>query len=156
MKPKRIQLSRTKGWRMPDNTIKVDRTTSFGNPYRVGLTVDPVMLRQWDWRFSPEGKDIVCGDNTEAAARFHHCLLWDGASHDLVRRHLGGKNLACWCPLDQACHADALLWLANSTPAQVNAIHAAADAQIMSYAAYLKAVRPDAARSDKTPHKEPE
>jgi hypothetical protein len=23
--------------------------------------------------------------------------------------HLVGKNLACWCRLDQPCHADALL-----------------------------------------------
>lgn len=26
---------------------------------------------------------------------------------------LRGKNLACWCPRDQACHADVLLELAN-------------------------------------------
>ncbi len=29
-------------------------------------------------------------------------------------RHLKGKNLACWCRLDQCCHADVLLDLANS------------------------------------------
>lgn len=28
-------------------------------------------------------------------------------------RNLAGKNLACWCPLDQPCHADVLLELAN-------------------------------------------
>ena len=27
---------------------------------------------------------------------------------------LRGRNLACWCPLDQPCHADVLLELANS------------------------------------------
>lgn len=27
---------------------------------------------------------------------------------------LRGKNLACWCPLDQPCHADVLLEMANS------------------------------------------
>jgi hypothetical protein len=26
---------------------------------------------------------------------------------------LAGKDLACWCPLDQPCHADVLLALAN-------------------------------------------
>ncbi len=30
-----------------------------------------------------------------------------------VRRELAGKDLACWCPLGQPCHADALLELAN-------------------------------------------
>lgn len=27
---------------------------------------------------------------------------------------LEGKDLACWCPLDQPCHADVLLELANN------------------------------------------
>lgn len=26
---------------------------------------------------------------------------------------LRGKDLACWCPLDQPCHADVLLEIAN-------------------------------------------
>ena len=26
---------------------------------------------------------------------------------------LRGRDLACWCPLDQPCHADVLLELAN-------------------------------------------
>lgn len=28
---------------------------------------------------------------------------------------LVGRDLACWCPLDQPCHADVLLELANSS-----------------------------------------
>ena len=28
-------------------------------------------------------------------------------------RELRGKDLACWCPLDQPCHADVLLEIAN-------------------------------------------
>lgn len=30
-----------------------------------------------------------------------------------IRRDLAGHDLACWCPLDQPCHADVLLELAN-------------------------------------------
>ena len=30
---KRIQLSRKRGWRMPENTVKVDRSTRWGNPF---------------------------------------------------------------------------------------------------------------------------
>jgi hypothetical protein len=30
-----------------------------------------------------------------------------------LRRDLEGKDLDCWCPLDQPCHADLLLELAN-------------------------------------------
>ncbi|MGA4726274.1 DUF4326 domain-containing protein [Micromonospora taraxaci] len=36
---------------------------------------------------------------------------------DDIRTHLAGKDLACWCPLDQPCHADVLLELA-SAPAE--------------------------------------
>jgi hypothetical protein len=28
---------------------------------------------------------------------------------DDVRRELTGHDLACWCPLDEPCHADVLL-----------------------------------------------
>lgn len=31
-----------------------------------------------------------------------------------VRRELAGKDLACWCPLNQPCHADVLLEVANA------------------------------------------
>lgn len=32
---------------------------------------------------------------------------------DRIKAFLGGKNLACWCHLDQPCHADVLLRIAN-------------------------------------------
>lgn len=32
---------------------------------------------------------------------------------DNVRADLAGRDLSCWCPLDQPCHADVLLDLAN-------------------------------------------
>jgi hypothetical protein len=32
---------------------------------------------------------------------------------DDARRELGGRTLACWCALDQPCHAEVLLRLAN-------------------------------------------
>jgi Domain of unknown function (DUF4326) len=39
-----------------------------------------------------------------------HAAGFDAAT---LRRDLAGKDLACWCPLDQRCHADVLLELAN-------------------------------------------
>jgi hypothetical protein len=32
MKPQRIQLSRRKGWRMPENTVRVARPGMWGKP----------------------------------------------------------------------------------------------------------------------------
>lgn len=39
-------------------------------------------------------------------------LGW-GPTLTRVRDDLAGRDLACWCPLDQPCHADVLLDLAN-------------------------------------------
>lgn len=39
-----------------------------------------------------------------------HAESFDPAA---VRRDLAGRDLACWCALDQSCHADVLLELAN-------------------------------------------
>jgi hypothetical protein len=82
---KRIQRKRTKGWKMPPNTIYVGRPTKWGNPYQ-GLSEIP-MYREWV-------KDEI------KAGR-------------LNIRELRGHNLACWCPLDAPCHADILLEIAN-------------------------------------------
>ena len=58
--PKRIQLSRAKGWRLPKGVIKVDRSTRFGNPYRIGEPIDMKQARRWGWNISPNGPRCVC------------------------------------------------------------------------------------------------
>lgn len=94
-RPRRIQLSRKKGWRMPDNTAKVDRSTKYGNPY-----------------------PVENGRSAEAAvAAFRIHAKETPSVREMAARDLRGKNLACWCSLDQPCHADVLLELANSEPA---------------------------------------
>ena len=105
--PKRIQLRRAKGWRMPENSVKVDRSTKWGNPFIVGE------------------------DDTRADCIGHYKALLAGllcltctapierqkAARSYVVEHidkLRGHDLACWCPLDQPCHADVLLQLTNA------------------------------------------
>ncbi len=89
--PQRIQLSRAKGWRMPPNTVKVDRTTFWGNMYPVGP------------KQSAE----------QAVAKFKAFV---GRRPELIsefKSRLRGKNLACWCKPGAPCHADVLLEIAN-------------------------------------------
>lgn len=102
MKPKRVQLRRTKGWKLPENTIRVCRPGPFGNPYRVGAKVE-----------QPGGESYVIHDAQEAVDRYkaHLATCLPEAIKWFVEP-LRGKNLACWCPLDQPCHADHLLALA--------------------------------------------
>ena len=107
MKPQRIQLRRTKGWKLPPNTVKVDRSTIYGNPYYVAKEPDP----------SP-GKGIFfhCVHAETAVAMFRRAIDNDfeflSFREDGVAK-LRGKNLACWCKPGDPCHADVLLEIAN-------------------------------------------
>lgn len=131
-KPARIRLSREKGWKLPANAVKVDRTTPFGNPYVVGDRMNMKMARRWGWIISPGGQKYVCADAADAVARFGHALHWDEAIHGYVREQLGGRDLACWCALDQPCHADVLIAIANSAPAEISAWHSQIDDRIIA------------------------
>lgn len=62
---------------------------------------------------------MVNGD-TLAVACYREMLTCEGETANGLRAalpELRGKNLACWCGLDQPCHADVLLELANRHPA---------------------------------------
>lgn len=103
--PVRVQLRRTKGWRMPKNTVKVSRPSIFGNPCKVGMfkgytAADAVR----DYRRYLE-RDLQ-------VRSFENAF---GPPPSLARiRELRGKNLACFCPLSTPCHADVLLEIANA------------------------------------------
>ena len=114
--PRRIQLRRTKGWRLPAGAIKVDRSTRFGNPFRVTDDRTPA----------------------EAITVFTAWLTVDGCDAEIPARkasilsaitEITGRDLACWCRLCHQhqdgkplgvecancapCHADVLLRVAN-------------------------------------------
>lgn len=109
--PIRVQLSRAKGWRMPPNTVKVDRSTIWGNPFRTDKPVDMTMANRWGWKI--KHPHWVGADADAAVIRFAGVLDYDDAGCYAIRKELRGKNLACWCKLNQACHADVLLEIAN-------------------------------------------
>lgn len=135
MSPQRIQRQRTKGWRMPERAVYVGRPTAWGNPFRVG---DFYASRTWAHdRPDPRGDrgvsstyhhdSMTLGPWTETIAKVrdrpHAVELFRAyiAYEDIdwatprIRAALGGRDLACWCPLGEPCHADVLLALANST-----------------------------------------
>lgn len=101
MKPQRIQLSRKKGWRMPPNTLKVDRTSKWGNPFVVGVHgTKAECVRLFELLLG----GVLCVSCGNAAAQQAYL---DMAKCD--HKELRGKNLACWCPQNTPCHADVLL-----------------------------------------------
>lgn len=123
MIPRRVQLRRVKGWRMPSNTVSVARPTVDGNPYRIGLCV----------RWPPDFKQVIVIETNSQAVDAYRAAATDPIAGAVVRRsvkeRLAGKNLACWCRLCPAhaegkplgiacrdcepCHADVLLEIAN-------------------------------------------
>ena len=84
-------MSRQRGWRKPAGAVYVGRPTRWGNPYRVDE-----LGRQ------------------EAVARYAAHLAADPALAAEARSALAGRDLLCWCPLDEPCHADVLLAVANA------------------------------------------
>lgn len=113
--PIRIQLQRTKGWRMPPNTVKVDRSTKWGNPFVVG---SQVIMPSGARPMSPaEAVDLYRRWITRIDTPDERATIEESGllAIDLVdiTRALRGKDLACWCKPGAPCHADVLLEIAN-------------------------------------------
>lgn len=114
--PHRIQLRRTRGWRLPAGAIKVDRSTIWGNPWSIHEAIESGLFER---QFVPQ----VCYDNfrrwlgplgLEVEKFPIYVKLLTRRREILENLHLlRGKDLACWCPLGQLCHADILIELAN-------------------------------------------
>lgn len=116
--PERIRLRRSKGWRLPPGAIVVARPTRWGNPFtmkdatKAGLPTSVAEARRlavaafasWftDGPSSPQWSEDDRG-------------RWEWM-HDHLDE-LAGHDLACWCPLDEPCHAEVLLEWANREPA---------------------------------------
>lgn len=121
--PRRIQRRRVKGWRLAGAAdpfrggAVVSRPSRFGNPCKVGLMqemgyTDPHAAAAENFRIWLAGARSDAP--TDEADRRRERIL---ADLHLLR----GKDLACTCRLDQACHADYLLLRANMPTAELDA-----------------------------------
>lgn len=123
---------------MPANTVSVTRPGQWGNPFdfrrseycwaalsfgcradRAGRQEASVRAFR-DWIDPPHGRQMLSmEEQPKLAAAGKEMTLGPpvkaGAapSRDSIRAALRGKNLACFCALDQPCHADVLLEIAN-------------------------------------------
>lgn len=76
---------------MPAGTVVVSRPTKWGNPHPLTLGRDEAVRRYRD--------DLLAGRLPVTV--------------EDVREQLRDRNLACYCPLDETCHADVLIAFAN-------------------------------------------
>jgi hypothetical protein len=126
MAPVRIQRQRTKGWRMPPNTVYVGRPSRWGNPFPIdgewitgvarsfGYPTGPAFLRatavalyRW-WLTGQEpiqGLEATTGYRVELTEGYKGGAAWlEG--HGIIGlpkrpdlAPLRGHELACWCPV---------------------------------------------------------
>src|SRR5205085_11296885 len=92
MRPVRLQLSRVKGFDLKHLSMKtnglaavvVTRPGRWGNPWVIGATMTAV----------------------DAVARYRAALVAGELPYTIegVRHALRGRNLACWCKIEAACH----------------------------------------------------
>lgn len=112
--PVRLQRKRTKGFDMQAESravnglecVYVGRPTKWGNPFTGDNAVG--LFKRW----TAKGKMGIA--EFYRKREVNHCYLHSDKVMMLRDiQTLRGKNLSCWCPLNQPCHADILLKLAN-------------------------------------------
>lgn len=91
---------------MPPNTVKVSRPTKWGNPYVVGVDGHAAHCVA-EYRRLLVGEQVTSWPGDQLMPPHFTLTVFD------AQKELRGMNLACFCPLDQLCHADVLLELAN-------------------------------------------
>lgn len=131
--PRRIQRRRTKGWRAPDGAVYVGRGSRWGNPC-TQIRTPALDGSTWEregrlGKVSGQQHAFVHPDSTvtwhlvqdatreQAVAMFRDWLVLVPRLAEAARTELRGRDLMCWCPLDEPCHADVLLELANEVGA---------------------------------------
>lgn len=109
--PDRIQRRRVRGWRLPEDAVIVDRSSRWGNPFRIVDATeegyeDPqrACVEMYDEWLNGVGPDVYL----LGRRRFDRLWVWD---HLL---DLEGRDLACPCPLPDPgrpdiCHGQPLL-----------------------------------------------
>lgn len=122
MMPRRLQLRRARGWRLPLGAIKVDRSTPWGNPYVVGQNGTAAecvrlyealmaglipLLSQPRYESAMASRQQVVDYRGDLAGRDLACWC------RLCPEHKDGKPLGVECANCAPCHADVLLRIAN-------------------------------------------
>jgi len=114
--PVRIQRKRTKGWRMPENTVYVGRPSWDGNPFIIGRDAAAI-IGDSSCKFMGVEPSHVVRDQADAVDLYRRRWLAnypDGPQRAPSIKALRGHDLCCWCAIGDPCHADVLLELANS------------------------------------------
>lgn len=114
--PIEVQRKRTKGFKLPPNTICVDRTSKWGNPFKLDKA-GRILYRTIDntWEYW----NIVGVFTTQEIVDLYegwmngHLNIFTRLPKPPSIEELRDKNLACFCSLGTPCHRTPLMKLAN-------------------------------------------
>jgi hypothetical protein len=128
--PTRLSFNRFGGVRLPENARLITRPSRFGNPFAI---LKPIQGGGRSWQIIWSGcggvhhdtapawfaqeKHATRAEAHEAVVELYRRWLLDPDQAELlarIRRELRGRDVACSCPADLACHGDVMLELANS------------------------------------------
>lgn len=113
--PKRIRLSRAKGWRIPEGTINVARGPGrkWGNPFVVGQHGTRCQCVEWFALNLCGYMPLTVHDDLQLLQLYRTAAF-------AVADEMRGHDVACWCALDgKPCHGDVLLHLWNRAEGEV-------------------------------------
>lgn len=105
--PHRVRVRPFRAYELPAGVIYVGRgvlgypASPYANPYVVGRA------------YIVAGVTVVVRDRLHAVALYRAHLHLSPVLQHAAARDLVGHDLACWCPLDEPCHADLLLAIAT-------------------------------------------
>jgi len=114
----RVQRKRIKGFKLPSNTKCVDRTTKWGNPFKlegdmiyINAKYRRFILDPWVYYQQGNIYDIIILfrsllDRTmlpTSRDEQHWVIHFENLDIEELRQY---DNLACFCSLESKCHAD--------------------------------------------------
>ncbi len=127
VKPVRLQRKRIKGFHLESPNglpvVYVGRPSKWGNPFTYDyddgyIYFNGQRFKLLDPCYSESQSAVAAGLVAAYESRLESPSGpgWVSAGSVIkreAREELRGKNLLCWCPLSQPCHADILLRIAN-------------------------------------------
>lgn len=109
------RVQRRRGVALPAGTAYVGRPSRWGNPWRIGASAHDSHDTGIGAGRLPRYRPCDCPPLSRAVAVARYRAMWQGFSGDYISAELdplrGATALACWCPPDEACHADVLIEL---------------------------------------------
>lgn len=103
--PTRVQRKRTKGFRLPPNTLCCTRPGKWGNPFQVGIS-HPVSIDTGNFK-----TDMVMSRELACQLFYHYLQDWTEREPDAMEELLQYDHLACYCSLAELCHVDMIIQL---------------------------------------------